>query len=660
MRFLSLFSGIEAASVAFLPLGWECVGFSEIEPFCCEVLKYHYPAVKNLGDITKITKKQIEALGRIDVVIYGFPCQDLSVAGQRKGLKHEDGTNTRSGLFYSAARIVDWSKARWSIAENVPGLFSVHAGRDFASVVGELAGIEIGVPRNGWRNSGVALGKKGLVEWSVLDAQFFGLAQRRKRVFIVRDTGNWNDRPPFFLIAKSLCGNPPTRGEKGKDFTHSIAPSIVASGWGFERAGETRGQDPVVAEICGTITKNYATHHGRTAGNNGGVAEGQLIPEVSPVLTSKMQGSSGWAPVNETAHLLPVGYTPDCAPSRTARDCKGERMDVAEPSLVVQPIPIHDKATRHKGGGDTRNDDGASNGMGIGKEGDPMPTLDRASRHAVGLTVCSEPDTLNDYGQETETDTVKTLRSLREEIGEEAFSEWGLGVLASFFPQEVLQHAVHGLGIQSQTSETSGKFKLVSYALSFKENGSERLVREMRESQRKRRASFRWKPHEHRAIQLAAYLQKLSHPGASGEKILRDLWQASQGFGVLRNTLPTVQEVGRPTHGEGQPVRSGSEGQRTEPSATTLQSSQVWEAVSRARVLFDARNAKSSGKTQMAVRRLCPIECEFLQGFPRNYTDIPFRGKPATDGHKYRSLGNSMAVPCIRWLGQRIEMIDKL
>ena len=117
MTYLSLFSGIEAASAAWVPMGWRCVGLAEIEPFPCAVLKARFPDVPNLGDVTNITREQVEALGPIDVVIYGFPCQDLSAAGKRKGLKHADGTVTRSGLFFTAARIAEWSKARWSVAK---------------------------------------------------------------------------------------------------------------------------------------------------------------------------------------------------------------------------------------------------------------------------------------------------------------------------------------------------------------------------------------------------------------------------------------------------------------------------------------------------------------------------------------------------------------
>ncbi len=223
MRYLSLFSGIESASVAWQSLGWSCAAVAEIEPFPCAVLKHRFPEVPNLGDITKITQQQIEQLGHIDVAVWGFPCQDLSLAGNRKGLNNADGSLTRSGLFFTALQISEWSKGRWLLGENVPGLFSSNEGRDFASVVGELAGIELDVPPDGWANSGVALGPKGLVEWATLDAQYCrvdshprAVPQRRRRVFIVRDSGtDWERRPPVFLIPESLRGNPaPSRGQR--------------------------------------------------------------------------------------------------------------------------------------------------------------------------------------------------------------------------------------------------------------------------------------------------------------------------------------------------------------------------------------------------------------------------------------------------------------
>lgn len=218
MRYLSLFSGIEACTVAWKPLGWECVAVAEIEPFPCAVLAHHYPNVPNLGDVTKITEQQIKELGQIDLVVFGSPCQNLSVAGNRKGLQGES-----SGLFYEAIRLISYARkhcgARFALWENVPGSFSSNKGDDFREVVRELsANRNINTPANGWGNTGVALGENGLVEWRVLDAQYFGLAQRRKRVFAIVDFGNWQDRPPILLEPKGVCGDTPPSRETGQGF----------------------------------------------------------------------------------------------------------------------------------------------------------------------------------------------------------------------------------------------------------------------------------------------------------------------------------------------------------------------------------------------------------------------------------------------------------
>lgn len=237
MRYLSLFSGIEAASVAWQPLGWECVGVAEIEPFPCAVLAHHYPDVPNLGSVTDITDDRIAALGPIDLVVGGSPCQDLSVAGKRAGL-----AGARSGLFHEQLRIFHAARslcgARWLLWENVPGAFSSHAGRDFAVVVGAMAGCELGVPPLGWGNEGAAVGPNGLVEWSSLDAQWFGVAQRRRRVFALLDTGDWTHRPPVLLEPESLRGDSPPRREAGEGVVGTLEASLG------RRGGQPNDHDP--------------------------------------------------------------------------------------------------------------------------------------------------------------------------------------------------------------------------------------------------------------------------------------------------------------------------------------------------------------------------------------------------------------------------------
>ncbi|MCC6212228.1 MAG: DNA cytosine methyltransferase [Burkholderiales bacterium] len=238
MNYLSLFSGIEAASVAWTPLGWQCVGVAEIDPFPCAVLAHHYPNVPNLGSVTDITDEQIAALGPIDVVVGGSPCQDLSVAGKRAGLAGE-----RSGLFHEQLRIFHAARhlcgARFLVWENVPGAFSSHGGRDFAVVVGAMAGCRVDVPDDGWGTEGVALGEHGLVEWAVLDAQFFNVAQRRRRVFAVLDAGNWANRPPILLEPDSLRGDSAPSREAGKDTAGSTGDGVARC----LTTGEAKRQD---------------------------------------------------------------------------------------------------------------------------------------------------------------------------------------------------------------------------------------------------------------------------------------------------------------------------------------------------------------------------------------------------------------------------------
>ncbi|MDH7548227.1 DNA cytosine methyltransferase [Stenotrophomonas geniculata] len=268
MRYLSLFSGLEAAHLALDALGWECVAVFEIDPAACAVLRHRLPNVPNLGSVTDITDEQIAALGPIDAVIGGSPCQDLSVAGRRAGL-----AGARSSLFHHQLRIFHAARhfcgARWLWWENVPGAFSSNDGRDFAVVVGEMAGCDLAVPRDGWASEGMAVGQHGLVEWSVLDAQWFGLAQRRRRVFAVLDTGNWTDRPPVLLEPDRLRGDSaPSRGAR-----EGVAGTLTAG------AGSSSGPG-MRAECDGG--SGLIRH---TLGYGGGRTSGEV--EVAACLTAK-------------------------------------------------------------------------------------------------------------------------------------------------------------------------------------------------------------------------------------------------------------------------------------------------------------------------------------------------------------------------------------
>jgi len=165
MKYLSVCSGIEAATVAWHHMGWQPVGFSEIEKFPSQVLAHHYPDVPNLGDMTKYKEWD---LGTVDLLVGGTPCQSFSVAGLRKGLD-----DPRGNLALVYCGILDHFRPRWFVWENVPGVLSSGGGRDFGSFLGAVAELGYGFA------------------YRVLDAQWFGVAQRRRRVFVVGYLGDW-------------------------------------------------------------------------------------------------------------------------------------------------------------------------------------------------------------------------------------------------------------------------------------------------------------------------------------------------------------------------------------------------------------------------------------------------------------------------------------
>lgn len=208
MRYLSVCSGIEAASVAWESLGWTPVAFAEIEKFPSKVLAHHYPGVANLGDMTRFREWDIER-DAVDVLVGGTPCQSFSVAGLRKGLD-----DPRGNLALTFVAMVDHYRPEWVIWENVPGVLSSSGGRDFGSFLGALGQLGYGFA------------------YRVLDAQYFGVPQRRRRVFVVAHSSGDSRRAAEILFEpESLRGNHKTSRAQGQGIADASITGTVSSKW---------------------------------------------------------------------------------------------------------------------------------------------------------------------------------------------------------------------------------------------------------------------------------------------------------------------------------------------------------------------------------------------------------------------------------------------
>ena len=203
MKYISLFSGIEAATVAWQALGWTPIAYAEIEPFPKTVLAHHYPEVPDLGDMTKIDWKQYRH--KANVVVGGSPCQAFSIAGLRKALD-----DPRGQLMLEYLRACYEIDPEWIVWENVPGVLSAEHGKAFQSFLEAVAEL--------WPDGGAA--------WRVLDAQFFGVAQRRERVFVVINTRDWRRAAPVLFERESLCRDYPSSREKRKALAGGIAEGV--------------------------------------------------------------------------------------------------------------------------------------------------------------------------------------------------------------------------------------------------------------------------------------------------------------------------------------------------------------------------------------------------------------------------------------------------
>ena len=274
MNYLSVCSGIEAATAAWHHMGWKPIGFSEIEKFPSSVLQHHYPSVTNYGDMSKYKEWRIDE--PVNLIVGGTPCQSFSVAGLRKGLE-----DPRGNLALTYVGLLDHLKPEWFIWENVPGVLSSNHGQDFSAFLSALAYIGYGFA------------------YRVLDAQYFGVPQRRRRVFVVGCVRGWQ-YPAKVLFEPGCLSGDFTKGRKKREET----PAHVGKGFAYG------GSNPNISD---TVTNKWHKGSGGPSGNECGLFVAQVyenhpsdsrvkeMGEVCTTVTSKWGTGGGNVPFVQQA-----------------------------------------------------------------------------------------------------------------------------------------------------------------------------------------------------------------------------------------------------------------------------------------------------------------------------------------------------------------------
>ena len=284
MRYGSVCSGVEAATVAWHPLGWEPRWFSEIEAFPSAVLAHHYPDTPNLGDMTNFKEWPDDP---INLLVGGTPCQSFSVAGLRKGLD-----DPRGNLMLTYLAIAARYSPKWLVWENVPGVLSSNRGRDFGTFLGALGQLGYGFA------------------YRVLDAQYFGVAQRRRRVFVVGYLGDWRRAAAVLFERESLSGHPAPSRE-----TREEVAACLTRGVGQRYDPETETLPVTVGSLCARTGRAISAQD---------AAQGHLQPIAFGAQNSANQGDSVSEHVTPTLDKskTPAAMTAGSVRRLTPRECE--------------------------------------------------------------------------------------------------------------------------------------------------------------------------------------------------------------------------------------------------------------------------------------------------------------------------------------------------
>ena len=550
MRYLSVCSGIEAATVAWHPLGWTAAAYSEIEKFPSQVLAHHYPDVPNVGDMTKF--KEWTNVSNVDVLVGGTPCQSFSVAGLRKGLD-----DPRGNLMLTYLAIAAKFRPKWLVWENVPGVLSSNGGLDFASLLRGMGELGYGFA------------------YRVLDAQYFGVAQRRRRVFVVGCLGDWRSAAAVLFERHSLCGYPAPSREKRK----SIATSIGAS--------------TSVGSLCA-----------RT-------------------------GLSNSAQDAQQGHLLPIALAENTIGRQPQNGGNGDGFTIGGPMYtlnatgahgVAQPIPFDMMNIRAR-----PSDDGRANriGRGYGDEGDPMFTITKANHHGVVHPI--------PFGVSEKPDVGHCLRSSASKADKHESTTY----IAQPIPFDTTQITSKANYSKPESGDSCHPLAAGAHPpaivqpIAFSRNDDGRdathdLAPTMRVA-------------GNAGGMLAAAVGTDLYNGAITGDVAATITNRTDGTGTGPSVMQPTSSAFKYTMG----AKAHGIGYADEQSPT----------------LDTKADSNAVLTSTIAVRRLTPVECERLQGFPDNYTNIKDK---CPDGPRYKALGNSMAVPVMAWIGKRIQEVENI
>jgi DNA (cytosine-5)-methyltransferase 1 len=557
MRYLSVCSGIEAATVAWHELGWTPVGYSEIEKFPSESLATRFPDVPNFGDMTLFKEWNLDR-DTVDLIVGGTPCQSFSVAGLRKGLD-----DPRGNLALTFVSMVEYYQPEFFIWENVPGVLSSGGGRDFGSLL-----TAVGYIGYGWA-------------YRVLDAQYFGVPQRRRRVFLVGHISGDSRRAGEILFeSESLRGYPQTSRKSRQKTSSSAEASADAEG----------GSWP--ARIAGTLDAHYGDKMGLENQHIDGGATLFVPVSFNPALAR-----TGTLNLTEkTGTILASSHK-----NGDNQQCVLYNHHPSDGRIIEEP-ETSGTLTAHMGTG-----------------GGNVPLVQHIFRKSTRPR-CKD-------GEETWVDDgiANTLNCF--DIGD---------IQSTNLAVQPIALAENTIGRQPLNGGNGDGFTVGGPMYTLNATGVHGIAHSH---------AFKVRGGGNGDGSRGGPVGGTGGTGYLGQDEMAFTVAASQDQYVAHDVANTLRaNPGSGFRSDGTPVETVVFANVSD--CLTSAYGTKWNGNA------SATNGSLFAMNNWVVRRLMPIECERLQGFPDNWTDIR---KDTPDGPRYKAIGNSMAVPVMAWIGKRIQ-----